>query len=333
MQLALKPNFDIMKKPRNLLLAMIVCSITTVSAEKMSLCQAFVKLAEQCKDFSAWKGGAIPDRYGNFYSTLEVEGGKQSYMYDIFGDLSFMTDFGTFDTENAALQKVESLKKEILNCYSFFKFADTKGPFGDNLSYFVQPGEDAFRFYTACFKISKYKQTWTVTFQFPQNQKESAIGAAKNAYTDYKRIKLAIDNYAFSQDVRKLLDQAKTGFASVKGEKLDNIAVFQQYSVTFQPTGKEDCYIEDRGMGLIFYEIPILQDVTMETLQGSVGVVLTNIQRAFGPEYGFIQSPDGMTVSFAHQDHPYYVAATLYIEKIMDGYNMNLSLKAEPKPL
>lgn len=99
------------------------------------------------------------------------------------------------------------------------------------------------------------------------------------------------------------------------------------------PTGREDCYLEDRGIGIIFYEIPILQNVTMETLQSSAGAVVKNIQQTFGPEYGFSQSLDGMSVSFVHADRPYNVAGILYVEKIMDDYNMNLSLKAEPKPI
>lgn len=106
-------------------------------------------------------------------------------------------------------------------------------------------------------------------------------------YTDYKRIEGVADQNNFSQGVRWLLDQAKTGFASVKGEKLDNSAMFNQYKVTFMPTGREDCYLEDRGM----------------------------------------------SVTFVHADRPYNVAGTLYVEKILDGYNMNLSLKAEPKPV
>lgn len=103
-------------------------------------------------------------------------------------DRSFTADFGTFDSENKSIEKVESLKKEILACYPFLKFADTKGSFSESLSYFV-------------------------------------------------------------------------------------------------------------------------------------------------PEYGYSQSADGMSVSFVHADRPYNVAGILYVEKIMDGYNMNLSLKAEPKPV
>ena len=95
----------------------------------------------------------------------------------------------------------------------------------------------------------------------------------------------------------------------------------------------EHCYIEDRGMGIIFYEIPILSNQTLETIQNSIGTVLGNIQKTFGPEYGYAVSPDGMSVSFAHADRPYNVAGILYVEKIMDGYNMNLSIKAEPKPI
>lgn len=126
-----------MKKALYLFLAMTLCNITTVSAEKMSFCQAFVKLGEQCDDFSAWKGSEISGSYGKFYSSLEVEGAMTSCIKEPMGDRSFVADFGTFDSESKAVEKVESLKKEMLTCYPFLKFADTKGTFSESISYIV----------------------------------------------------------------------------------------------------------------------------------------------------------------------------------------------------
>lgn len=326
-------NFYTMKKVRYLLLAMTLCSITTVSAERMSLCQTFVKLGEQCDDFSAWKGSEISGSYGSFSSSLEVEGAMTSCIRELIGNRSFEANFGSFDSEDKAVEKVESLKKEMLTCYPFLKFADTKSTFSESLSYVVHHADVSFRFYKACFKIAKYGQSWDVTFEFPQTKKKTFSTSMVKPYTDYKRIEGVADQNNFSQGVRWLLEDARKGFATVKGEKMDNRAISNEYKVTYMPAGRKDCYIEDRGLGIIYYEIPILQNVTMETLQITAGVVVKNIQQTFGPEYGFSASADGMSVTFVHADRPYNVAGILYIEKIMDGYNMNLSLKAEPKPV
>lgn len=52
--------------------------------------------------------------YGTFYFSLEVEGALTSCFKEPMRDRSFVADFGSFDSEDKAVEKVESLKKEIL---------------------------------------------------------------------------------------------------------------------------------------------------------------------------------------------------------------------------
>lgn len=321
-----------MKKTTYLVLAMALISISLVSAQKMSLCQAFLKFGENCDDFGAWKGTEIAGDYGKFASNLEIDGAEHSYIKEFTGNLTFLADYGKFDSESTAISKVESLKKEFLTGFPVLKFADTRGSFDEAISYVVHQTDDAYRFYRACFKISRYGQNWYVTFEFPQTTKKDVFnrGGVK-PFVDYVRIKEPADPYDFSKDVRRLLVEAKTAFANVKGSKLETLAMFDQYAPTFTPYGRTDCYIEDRGLGIVFYEIPITTNVTMEQLQKNASNVVRNIQATFGPEYGFMQSADGMSMSFSPVDRPYFVAGVLYVKKENDMYSMYLSIRAEPR--
>lgn len=323
----------IMKKTCYFVLAMAICSITTVSAEKVNLCQAFQKLSEQCDDFSAWKGAKLEDSYGDFSSTLELEGGERTKINEFLGDVTFKVEYGKFDAESVATAKVAALKKELITCFPVLKFTEARGSFNEALSYIVHSSDQGFRFYKACFKIAKYGQKWHVTFEFPQTKKEGFGKKDTKPYTDYQRIKEAADQTPLSLDIRRLLVEANTGFASIKGEKLDRISMFDTYDTKFVPTGSKDCYIEDRGMGIVFFEIPIIQNATVETIQNNAANVIKSVQQTLGPDYGFVQSSDGMSVRFAHSEHPYYEAAMLYIEKILDGYYLTLSIKAVPMPV
>lgn len=321
-----------MKKTTYLILLLALCGINLVHAEKVNLCQALQKLGEQCDDFSSWKGSEITGEYGKFVSSLEIEGAERTCIKQFLNDLSFFVEYGKFENEAAATAKVESLKNEVLAAYPIVKFAETRSTFNDPISYLVMHSADGFRVYSACFKISKYGQRWDVSFEFPQTKKKDAFSKNETKpYVDYVRIKVPLDSYDFNKDVRRLLVEAKTAFTGVKGEKLETMAMFDQFAPTFIPSGRKNCYIEDRGLGVIFYEIPIMEDVTLEQLQQNAGNVVNNIQRTFGPDYGYSQSADGMSVSFAHVDRPYFVAGVLYVLKSNDSYSMNLSIRAEPK--
>lgn len=326
-------NSTIMKKTTYLFWAILVCSTSNLFAQKMHFCNAFIKLVEQCDDFSVWKDSAISGEFGRFISKLEVEEADKSYMLKPMSDLSFVADFGTFDNKDLAIAKFEAMKSMLTTCFSALKFADTEGIFSERIAYVINTADKGFRFYKACLKVTKLGQQWTVSFEFPQNIKDTFTHKGSKSYADYYKITETADQSDFSNDVRKLLKEAKTGFSAIKGEKLVNDALFDQYVPTLQPSGKNACYIEDRGFGVIFYELPLLQNVSLKELQDTARSVVKSVQQILGPDFAYSQSENGLSISFVPIDRPYQEAAVLYVSEKGGSYNMTLSIKADKKQI
>jgi len=274
----------------------------------MSICQALPLLEKSAvNEFSDIRkeintSVTFPTTY---ITSLEIQEALSSKIVKNSGNYTYSADFGVFQSETDAKNKIEQVYSLIKNCFpgfrmtvSFEKLLKT-GYF--TLSYH---NENGFRLYNARFELHRYATTFEVDFVFKSSEKASFMNSNPNqAYNDYQLVKneMAYDNFSIA--IRNVIKEGKTGFSAIKGEEANFGSLFTTY-VTKYSVPDYTCYIEDRIMGTFYYTVQNFKRGKMAELSQTVEQAKNQIQSALGTGYGVTISSNLKTLTYAHKDQP-----------------------------
>ncbi len=307
-----------------------------VSAEKLTLCAAFEKVvASSEKKFSDLKLSEIPNQsYGKkFYSSIEISEASKTYIDDLTMSIKFKAEFGSFNSKEAAMAKVDELKKNVIACFPTVSFVTyTETLFNTTSIDFVNKSDKGLRYYKVGFRILKYGSTYDLVFECDEAEK-SGWGANSElipVYTDYFYNDKSQDNSQFSVEIRKLLTEAKSAFETIKGSEIPaDFYLFTNYASKYQVSGYPGCFIEDRSMNVIFFVIPLASNLSVDNARDKRDQMFQKLQLALGTEYAYHVSSDYMKVSFIHKSRPNKELLTLLLAYKSDSYNLSILIDAD----
>ncbi|MDD2559104.1 MAG: hypothetical protein PHE04_00315 [Bacteroidales bacterium] len=314
---------------KTLLLAGLLALTGSLCAQSLSLCEVFEKLGNNSSDFSPLMGPATDTLEINFVSTIEVDKAEKSIFKKFLSAPYFEADYGSFQTEAEALQFVKGLQQEFLSCWGSFRFPEKYDKTLNIRDFkFVHDVENMFRVYEASLRIDQYGDEFDVSFRFPQSSDDFFSGTTP-AYVDYQVLPEKEDDSPFAFSLKLVMIEAFEGFERIRGDLiLDPNNYFSRYEAKFTPTGYENCYIEDRGLGIIFYTIPLLSNVEEASFAELLNTLVPKVFDALGSDYAVSQSSDGTSVTIVRKDDPVHRTGTLSISGSDGLYSVTLSLDA-----
>ncbi len=302
-------------------------------SQKITLCEAFGQLVQSADSgFQSIKGQNNESNTSSsmYSSKIEIAGANKTEIQILSFKAEFAASYGDFKTEDEAIAKVENLKKDFASCFPMVRFSDYSiDLFNSRQTNIIEQADRGFRVYRACFKIDKWKDSYSVSFIFPGQSKVSMFTGKEPVFTDYFTIPVQADNQQYSQDIRKIIAEGKTGFASIMGDKLAvTIGGFECYETSFKIDGVSNCYIEDRTMKIKNYVIPIVTNADVASIQKTAQEFLGKFMAALGPEYGFKMSENQLVVDFVHKNSPNQKAATFLITVNDNKFDLTIYLSA-----
>lgn len=299
-------------------------------AQKVSFCEALPLLEKYAtNEFSEIRSGldssqTFPTTY---FSSMQIKEALSSKVTQSIGPFTFTADFGEFNSREDALLKIMELSASLYACYPGIKLTTTTEKIFKTESHTLAlHNQDGFRLYDAKIKLSNFKDKYYLSFDFDASEKKNILNKnPSQAYTDFQLIKLAADQSDFSVSIRRVIEEAKNGFKSIKAEEIESPDYFSHYGVKYKVQGY-DCYIEDRTMEILFYVIPKVKSGTEESFSQSVADITRLIELALGTDYGSAPSSNGQSIVYVNKNQPEKKVLTLLLTFDDKHYEMDLQI-------
>lgn len=297
-----------MSKRNVLIPVFLVAFFAAAQAQKLSFCEALPMLeknaTEAFVDIKKEADNAVkyPKTY---FSSIQISEAISSRIVEHTNGYRFKADLGTFSSKAEALQKMNTLQAAIKKCYpginttystDILKISDYYTCY--NL------GEKSFRLYSARFKLMTLGGKTDLTFEFDSDETDPDFDIPpQKAYYDFGIIESSLSYDEFSVALRKVIEEAKTGFKAIMGAETDYGRGFTCYRTKLFIPGFSS-FIEDRTLGIVFYIIPTFQKATAENFVQTAEKAQKMIQSALGNSYGYRTSEDGKNQIYVHKDQP-----------------------------
>lgn len=300
-----------MKRFTFILISLSIVFASNAQVRTLTLCEAFPLLEQAAEDgFNEFKlNRDSTRRYSQcHFSSVEIAEGEGTRIEESMGNRSYRTEIGQYRSREDAEAKVNELIASLQSCFPTLRFNSFLQDVTNYTLYSIAKYTDeGFRLYEANFQISGRGSRHNVSFVY-HAAKKAGFGneADKPSYADYTLIDTKPDNSKFSQDLHTVLEHARNGFAEIKGEQIpSNFYLFTDYKATFQVSGYNKCYVEDRTMNVLNYIIPAETGYDESSRKKAMNSTLKKISSALGPDYAYSISPDQKITSFVHKDHPH----------------------------
>ena len=231
-----------MKHKINLIIFLLILAVNSV-AQQTELCKVFSSVTENSKDkFASISGDDIINPKGKKLkkSKLEIKDASSCYIETTSYSVSWYSEFGVFDDLDGAKNKMSSIKAEFISCVPQLAFIEHKNPF-TGLPYFYLKANmgKSFYFYQATFGIYINDDKKYVPFiKIPEDANP----------INYNYMDNEPDTSAFSRDVRRMIEESKTKFSSIIGEKVSS-GFITKYKSNFCISNAYECYISDNMAG------------------------------------------------------------------------------------
>lgn len=315
---------------KHIILSLVLTvAVLSAQAQKISFCDAFILIEKE--SVNGFKGLNIgrdsTDKFNTAYiSSVQIIGANNSKILGLRTNNSFRTDFGIYNSYDEVKSKVNSLCYTLTNCFEDLKVSKSTEKTFNTESYsfyFNTPG--GIRVYSARLKVLPLGSRYNLSFEFDGSAEATALN--KNpvqAYVEYKMVDATLTSNDFNMSLRKVLEEAKTGFTSIKGEPLpEQKGFFKTYNSKYH-LPKFYCHIEERGMGIVNYVIPKVVTFTEENAQTAFPELLKEVNRSLGPDYAYCNSFDKMSIYFVHKDQPDKRVLSLNLNADKGTYSIDL---------
>lgn len=291
----------------------------TIQAQKLSFCEALPMLekntTEEFVDIRKEVDNTVklPITYFSSIQILEATSSRIVQKSDVY---SFKADFGTFSTKDEALKKMNTLLATIKSCYpNFYTTISTDMLKVSEYHTFYFISEKSFRLYSARFELRTLSGKTDLSFEFDANGKKAAFNSnPKKAFYDFGLITSNLSYDEFSVALRKVVEEAKTGFKAFMGTETDYGRGFTCYRTKYFLPGYSS-FIEDRTLGIVFYVVPTFQIATAQTFATKAEKAQSMIQSALGSNYGYRTTDDGRTQIYVHKNQPDKPVVELFIKE------------------
>lgn len=316
-----------------ILILFLAVAVISAQAQKISFCDAFILIEkESTNGFKGLNMGRdSTDKFNTAYiSSVQIIGANNSKILGLRTNNSFRTDFGIYNSYDEVNSKVNSLCNTLTNCFEDLKFSKSTEKTFNTESYSIYFNTvDGIRVFSARLKVLPLGNRYNLSFEFDGSAEPTALN--KNpvqAHVDYKLVNATMTSNDFNMSLRKVLEEAKTGFTAIKGELLpEQKGFFKTYNSKYH-LPKFRCHIEERGMGIVNYVIPKVITFTRENSQTAFPEILKEVNQSLGPNYANCSSFDKKSIYYVHKDQPDKKVLSMILNADNDTYSIDLLVHA-----
>lgn len=296
-------------KKRNLVISAFTMALfTVVQAQKLSFCEALPMLeknaTEEFVDIRKEVDNSV--KYPTTYlSSIQILEATSSRIVKSSDGFKFKADFGTFSSKDEARKKMNEVVAALKNCHKGLNttFSTDVLSISEYHTIYVANSE-GLRLYSAKFNLRTLGNKSDLFFEFDASQKRSSLfGNATKAYYDYAFVKEKLTNDEFCIALRKVIEEANTGFKAIKGAETDYGRGFTCYRTKYFIPGYSS-FIEDRTLGIVFYVVPTFQRANAQNFATIAEKTQKMIQSALGSNYAYRTSEDGKAQIYVHKNKP-----------------------------
>ena len=309
--------------------------IITVNAETLPLCQAFLKMEKSSENkFSDLKLDKKPGSslFSYYNTTIQVENADSSYIDDGLFSCKFVSALGKFDSKYSAENQLNASAAIFKKCFTNVDFVNFEGLFNKTYYNIITKSEDGLRYYDAGFRIEKSGDWYILSFEC-KGAESSGFGAnatVKKVYTDYFKHDEQKEYGTFTSDIQKIINESASLFENWKGAELESdFFLFKWFESSFSPAGFPGSFIEDRGMDVVRFVIPVEKGIDENSIDTKEDEVFLKMKRVLGPDYLYNFSSDYMVINFVHKDHPDHVVAYVQLEYKSGLYNISIYITGD----
>ncbi len=309
-----------------------VAILAPLHSQKLSLCQAIPLIEKDATneflDIRKEVDNTVkyPETY---FSSIQIEEAASSRIIKLNNGFSFKADFGTFSSKDEALKKMNALISSLKSCFAGLSTTystDMLKVSEYHSIYFIN--DKSVRLYSAHFKLRTLSGKTDLSFEFDANEKKSAFdNKPRKAFYDFGLIDSNLSYDDFSVALRKVVEDAKTGFKTIMGTETDYGRGFTCYRTKYFLPGYSS-FIEDRTLGIVFYVVPTFQIATAETFATKAEKAQSMIQSALGSNYGFRTTEDGRNQIYVHKNQPDKTVVELFIKEKNGEFIFELYVKS-----
>lgn len=287
----------------------LLALLMPLSAETLTICQAFEKLLTNVTNFDPLMGEQDPQNIMATLSTFQVEGAESSSFVQRINNVTFEAELGSYPTKQDALNKQNEWIKAMRVCYPAMAFVSRNERFLDvqyTRSYPFLKNETTLRVYEASFCSKEESSLYTLSFEFPQAKAASALSKEMPAFTKYTLLTEEFLESPFGDSLYTLFDYASKNFEPITGNRLlnevDKKAI--RYDVSYKLPGYPYSYVEQNTNNLRSYVIRLCNNVDEATFGAKVKPFIRKMQASLGKSYAYKASANGQTMDFVRTNDP-----------------------------
>ena len=297
-----------MSKRNVLIPVFLVAFFAAAQAQKLSFCEALPMLEKNATDafVDIKKEVDVAVKYPTtYFSSIQITEANSSRIIQYRNSYRFKADFGTFSSKAEAVQKMNTLQAALKSCFPGINttFSTDALKISEYYTFFVT-NDMGFRLYSSRFKLTTLGGKTDLSFEFDADEKKSAFDSnPKKAYYDFGFITANLNYDEFSVALRKVIEEAKTGFKAIMGAETDYGRGFTCYRTKYFIPGYSS-FIEDRTLGIVFYVVPTFQRANAQNFATIAEKAQEMIQSALGSDYAYRTSEDGKAQIYVHKNKP-----------------------------
>lgn len=304
-----------------------------IYAQKSSICESLFKILDAtAQNFDELKGAKSGNVFlSTIYETkLQIEGVDKNYIEDKQGNVVFVIDFGQFNTESEAEEKVRDLTSKITNyCNSNIKFFKITAESDDKLYKVAYYTQEFVRIYNTYFYIANRGGKFFVSLKANGNQGDGGITTPKPAFRDFHKITNKVVQSDFSDALQRVMKASSTSFVSLKGEKLPSGDVTSTFNkVNFMLPGYEKCYLSTNLENETSYNVIMSSLTSADEIKTRLfDVDLKKVSDALGEDFAIGNNLQNSGYEIVRLNHPEKVIMEVYgVREEQDKYSVILSI-------
>lgn len=309
-----------------------VAILAPVLSQKLSFCQALPLIEKDATnefvDIRKEADNAV--KYpATYFSSIQIEEAASSRIIELNNGFSFKADFGTFNSKDEAQKKMNTLISSLKSCFpglSTTYSTDMLKVSEYHSIYFIN--DKSVRLYSAHFKLRTLSGKTDLSFEFDAEEKKSVFNSnPKKAFFDFGLIDSNLSYDDFSVALRKVMEEAKTGFKTIMGTETDYGRGFTCYRTKYFIPGYSS-FIEDRTLGIVFFVVPTFQKATAQTFAAIAEKAQKMIQAALGNNFCYRTTEDGRNQIYVHKNQPNKPVVELFIKEKDGEFIFELYVKS-----
>ena len=306
--------------PFTLLIVLLNCK--TTYAQPLTICASYGGLIQESSDkFAKLKGESLPAGKENarYTSKFMLKDATMCYVDSDNYRSTWRAEYGEFNTQAEALEKIKLLQAELKACLPTIEFVEHQALFSWlPYYYFKESVQGGFYFHKGMLGINKNDaKKFVPTLSVPENAAPALYYLLTNEP----------DTTTFGKELNRMVTESKDYFKNITGDKIEGGFMTNYYKTTFCITGGY-CQIEENLVGKTC-SILVANGLSETEADNGVTNLANMVASALGKKFVWLKNEKEATMNFTEiSDVSTYDRSGVVIkkEKTSDKYAVLLQV-------